>query len=259
MKRRHWIEIEDQSWCPGAIRNAATDYLQFCLAATKPYAPVVPILAQAIERAGTRRVLDLCSGGAGPWLWLQPALAKMGVPVTVYLSDKYPNLEAFQRSRRISNDGITYNPHSVDATRVSGELGPFRTMFTAFHHFTPSQGREILADAVHQQQAIAIFEATERTVLALFLMLLAPLAVLLVTPLIRPFRWSRLFWTYLIPAVPIVTLFDGIVSCLRTYTVHELRDLVAGLGENEYHWQVGTVRSGRSLTPITYLIGVPRG
>src|SRR5450759_4223616 len=36
------------------------------------------------------------------------------------------------------------------------------------------------------------------------------------TPWIRPFRWSRLLWTYLIPIIPLVFLFDGVVSCHRT-------------------------------------------
>ena len=51
---------------------------------------------------------------------------------------------------------------------------------------------------------------------------LTPIAV---TPLIRPLRWSRLLWTYLIPLVPVITLFEGLVSCLRTYSVQELHDL----------------------------------
>lgn len=257
MKRRHLIEIEDQSWCPCTIRDAVTDYLQFVLSATKPYIPIVPILGRALERAGTRHVLDLCSGGAGPWLWLQPALADLGVPVTVCLSDKYPNIAAFERSRRASNGAITFHSHPVDATGVSDELPVFWTMFTAFHHFTPGQGRAALADAVLHRQGIGIFEATERSWLALLLMLLAPLAVLVVTPWIRPFRWSRLLWTYLIPIVPLVTIFDGLVSCLRTYSVPELRELTAGLGESDYRWEVGAVKSGRSLTPITYVIGIP--
>jgi hypothetical protein len=66
-------------------------------------------------------------------------------------------------------------------------------------------------------------------VAAIFLM---PLVVLLVTPMIRPFRWSRLFWTYLVPAVPFLVLFDGVVSCLRTYTPDELRELTRGLGDS---------------------------
>ena len=81
MKRLHLIEIEDQDWCPRSIRDAATDYLQWVLAATKPYEAIIPILATALQRTGTRHILDLCSGAAGPWIWLHPALAKQGVSI----------------------------------------------------------------------------------------------------------------------------------------------------------------------------------
>ena len=257
MERLHLIEIEDQDWCPRTVRDAITDYLQFALAATKPYAALIPILATALQRAGTRNVLDLCSGAAGPWLWLHPVLAERGVSVSVCLTDKYPNMEAFGRSSRLTHQAISYHPQPVDATRVPGELPGFRTMFTAFHHFRPEQACAVLADAVRKRQGIGIFEATQRRALALLLMLLVPLIVLVVTPFIRPFRWSRLLLTYLIPLVPMVTLFDGLVSCLRTYSVEELRDLTARLDTNDYHWDIGTVKSKMAAIPITYLIGVP--
>jgi hypothetical protein len=48
-----------------------------------------------------------------------------------------------------------------------------------------------------------------------------------------------LFWTYLVPALPLVLLFDVMVSCLRVYSVPELRDLTAGL--DCYRWDSGTV------------------
>ena len=115
----------------------------------------------------------------------------------------------------------------------------------------------MLANAVHQRQGIAIFEGTQHSVLALLSMLLVPLMVLLMTPFIRPLRWSRLLWTYLIPLLPLVVLFDGLVSCLRTYSVEELRDLVARLDANDYHWDIGTVKVTASPIPVTYLIGVP--
>ena len=82
------IEIHDQDWCPRAVRDGETDYLQFVIATTKPYAAMVPILAAALRRTGARQVLDLCSGAAGPWLWLQPVLAEQGVSVSVCLTDK---------------------------------------------------------------------------------------------------------------------------------------------------------------------------
>ncbi len=257
MKRLHLIEIHDQDWCPRTVRDAETDYLQFTISAAKPYAAVVPILASALQRSGNRHVLDLCSGAAGPWLWLHPVLAEKGVSVTVCLTDKYPNLEAFGRARHLTNQAISYHPEPVDATRVPGELPGFRTMFTAFHHFRPEQACAVLADAVRKQHGIAVFEVTQRSALALLLTLPAPLMVLLVTPFIRPFRWSRLLWTYVIPLVPLVTLFDGLVSCLRTYSVQELHDLTARLDTDDYHWAIGTVKSALVPIPITYLIGVP--
>jgi hypothetical protein len=257
MKRLHLIEIHDQDWCPRTVRDGETDYLQFVIATTKPYAAMVPILAAALQRTGTRQVLDLCSGAAGPWLWLQPVLAERGVSVSVRLTDKYPNLEAFRRSNRLTHQSISYYSQSADATRVPEELTGFRTMFSAFHHFNPEQARAVLADAVHKRQGIAVFEGTQHSVLAMLLMLFVPLMVLLMTPFIRPFRWSRLLWTYLFPLLPLIVLFDGLVSCLRTYNVEELRQLVAKLDANDYHWDIGTVKSTAGPIPITYLIGVP--
>lgn len=257
MKRRHWIEIHEEAWCPRTIRDASTDYLQFVISVTKPYLPMLELLADVLGKTGTRQVLDLCSGGTGPWQSLQPALARQGINITVVLSDKYPNLGAIERLAQMSNPAIRYISKSVDATQVPPELHGFQTLFTSFHHFRPEQARQILSDAARQGQGIGIFEATQRTPMALFSTLFVPLAVVLMTPWIRPFRWSRLFWTYLFPIMPLITLFDGLVSCLRTYTVEELSEMTRGLNANGFHWKMGTVKGKHSPVPVTYLIGLP--
>ncbi len=260
MRRLQLFEVMDQAWCPCVIRDAVTDYLQFVASKTTPYAPIVPVLASALRSTGQRQILDLCSGAAGPWHWLRPVLAETGLNVSVCLTDKYPNLGASGKLGTTLNGTIHYHPEPVDATRVPGQLTGFRTMFTAFHHFPPAQARAVLADAVRQRQGIAIFEGTERVPRALFLILLiVPIMVLLVTPFIRPFRWSRLVWTYLIPLAPLIAVFDGMVSCLRTYDLRELRDLTAGVASNDYHWDVGALRKIRSPLSVTYLIGIPQG
>lgn len=256
MKRLHLLEIHDHDWCPHAIRNGVTDYLQFVLTLSKPYAAIAPKLSAALLRAGTSQILDLCSGAGGPWIWLRPMLAEQGAHPSVCLSDKFPNAEAFERSHR-SDHTITFHPRSVDATQVPADLPGFRTMFTAFHHFKPEQARDILSDAIRQGRGIGIFEATHRGGISILLMLLVPVIVLLATPFIRPFRWSRLFWTYIIPLIPLVTAFDGFVSCLRTYSAPELRELVASLGVNNYHWEIGEMTTKSVPYPMPYLVGVP--
>jgi hypothetical protein len=74
MRRLHLLEIEDQPWCPAVLHDAATDFLQFMIVRTDTCAPAVPLLRSALERAGTRQVVDLCSGGGGPWPELLPRL-----------------------------------------------------------------------------------------------------------------------------------------------------------------------------------------
>ncbi|MEO8601362.1 MAG: hypothetical protein ABI629_02185 [bacterium] len=70
MRRLHLIELEDQPWCPAVIRNAATDYLRFMLNLGNNYGPAVPVLARAwpLQRTAATCIVDLCSGGGGPWV-----------------------------------------------------------------------------------------------------------------------------------------------------------------------------------------------
>jgi len=122
------------------------------------------------------------------------------------------------------------------------------------HHFRPRDARAILADAVHHDTGIAVFEITERSLLSLLGMLFLPLFVLLATPFIRPFRWNRLIVTYLIPLVPLAVWFDATVSCLRSYTPNELRAMTQDLGGG-YAWEIGIVPTAPFFTRVTYAIG----
>jgi hypothetical protein len=153
---------------------------------------------------------------------------------------------------------IRYHAQPVDAAHVDPGLPGFRTMFTAFHHFRPEEARAILTDAIRCQQGIAVFEGSARSPLGISAMLLVPLMVLLTTPFIRPFRWSRLLWTYVLPVIPLVIGFDGLVSSLRTYSIQELQALVNSLDAPSFDWQIGSVKATAGPIPVTFLIGIPR-
>jgi hypothetical protein len=257
VKRRHFIELEDLPWWPRLFRDAATDYLVAAIRHTRTYSGLAPRLAAAVKRTGAARIIDLCSGGGGPWPDLLPALRASGVDVPVCLTDKYPNTAALRRVAA-TTPGARFEEEPVSATDVPARLAGFRTVFTAFHHFRPADARAILAAAVRDRQGIAIAEAAQRTPVALAMMALVPLAVWVLTPAIRPFRWSRLFWTYLVPVIPLAVLFDGVVSCLRIYTLEEMLAMGREVGGDGYEWEAGLERPAGSPIPIPYLIGVPR-
>jgi hypothetical protein len=257
MRRIHFFEIEDQPWCPVVLRDAATDFLQHVLNLGQNYAPTAPRLRRLLEETGSRQIVDLCSGGSGPWPTLAPLIAAEPLEeVRICLTDWFPNVAAFERAAQVTGGRLTWHTEPVDAARVPAELAGTRTLFSAFHHFAPKAAMGVLQDAARARQPIAIFEGTYRSPLAVFLTSLMPLFVFALTPAIRPFRWSRLFWTYVIPLVPLLVMFDGVVSCLRAYRPEELLALTRELGDVGYEWEAG-IEAGGGPIPVTYLIGKP--
>ncbi len=253
-RRRQLVEIEDQAWFPAFLRDYATDYLHAVQKRLGLPARMAPIIRGALVASGQRQVVDLCSGGSGPIVEIVELLARDGFEVDVALTDKFPNLGAFERAENDSSR-VRFVATPVDAAAVPRELRGLRTLFNGFHHFDPEQAAAVLGDAVGNGQPIALLELSHRSLRGLIAVLAAPVLALLLTPFFRPFRWGRLFWTYLVPVVPGVVLWDGVVSQLRSYTPAELDEIARRAGSGDYTWQSGEVPM--LGTAITYLIGVP--
>jgi len=257
--RLHLFEFEDQIWLPGIVRDLATDYLCFIQATFRLHRPILPLLAEVLRVTNQRRIVDLCSGGGGPVLEIQKALSAAGLRVSITLTDRFPNSRAFQQIEEASKQQITFVTESVDARFLPGRLIGLRTIFNSFHHFRESDVRKILLDAVEAGQPIAIFEYAERAALIVLLtLILTPFLVALATPFIRPFRWSRMVLTYLLPLIPLTCWWDGVVSQLRGYTVEELETLTKSLPCDSYCWHSGTVALPRPPGHLTYLLGRSR-
>ncbi|NAS29571.1 hypothetical protein GTQ40_01170 [Flavobacteriaceae bacterium R38] len=256
MGRLHLFEFEDQKWLPGFLRNYGTDFLQFLSNKTKLYKPVIPVIKKGLEMSQTNQIIDLASGGGGGLLWLNSELKKSIPELKILLTDYFPNIKAFEYCKKQS-DNFEYVINPVDARDVPKNLRGFRTQFLSFHHFRVDDARQILQNAVNSEQSIAIFEAQERSIPSLIAMFFSPLTVLFTTPFIRPFNIGRIIFTYLIPIVPLIVWWDGIVSSLRTYSVKEMHDLIDSLENKEsYVWEINKLKSGPGI--ILYLMGTKK-
>ena len=256
LRRLQLVELEDLAWWPRPVRDLATDYLHFMEARFQLHRPVVAPLAEALEACGARHLVDLCTGGSGPVQALLEALRLRGLHVSATLTDLYPNLDALARVAEQSRGAIDFESQPVDARAVPSRLQGFRTIFNAFHHFSPEMAVEVLCDARAAGQPIGVFELPQRALLTTIPLLLTPLFVWLATPFIRPFQWRRLFWTYLCPLVPLTCWWDGIVSQLRAYEPAELAELATRVPEG-FTWRVGRLRLDGTLGHLTYMIGLP--
>jgi hypothetical protein len=256
MQRKPWFEFHDHRLYPAFLRDLMTDALQSIWNAQKIYSPIAPRLANSISESGARRVIDLCSGAGGPWLRLLAEFDRNGVPhPPILLTDKYPSRESIRNLGSTAGNRLSFHPTPVDAMEIPANLTGFRTMFSTFHHFGPAEARAILKSAFEQHHGIGIFEAAKRDATTLAAVIGVPFIALRLTPRICPFRWSRILWTYCLPVIPITLWLDGMLSCLRSYSQTDLRELISGLTADNYRWEIGEERGG--LVAITYLIGCP--
>jgi hypothetical protein len=261
MRRPHLFEFLDQAWYPAPFRRMQTDYLRFVHSAQVGPHPAASVLERALRRTGATRVVDLCSGGAGPWTRLQPELARSGVVVSVKLTDLHPTPEAVLSSGALPDGNVEYVAEPVDAAAVPEHLQGMRTLFEGFHHFRPEAARRVLLSAVAAGAPIGVFEVAIPRTLALLLApalaLMTVLAYLLVTPTFRPRSLTRLLWTYPLPVVPLATSWDGIVSFLRVYSPDQLRALVASIPSPDYVWEIGEMALAGPVVRLVYLLGYP--
>ena len=237
-------------------------------------------------------VLDLCSGTGGPTARLAAvgddsrggaeARELRGVPAayvrqlrrTRYLlTDLHPPVAAYR-------DLAARHPHRLAARHTPtnalelprGVATGCRTLHGSFHHFPPGEAVRLLADAVEKRDGIAyaglgtpltdarlrIAEVSERTVTAVvcITLLLVPLCLL---TLVRRPSPGRLWWTVVVPVVPLILLLDGVVSCLRTYTVAEVRGLLDRVPHSDtYLWRHRSVACAGPLLRVHGWVGVPK-
>jgi hypothetical protein len=255
MRRLHLFEFNDSAWVPAWLREHETEYLHTVLLLAKPFDQLAPRLAAILRGAGTNEILDLCSGGGGPLPTLLDRLAgDHGLECRALLSDLLPNRAAQERWKH-ADGRIRYLDEPVDATAVPAHLGGMRTIFDALHHFRPEDARRILADARRARVPIGAFDVASRDLPHVIGSVLIPLLVLAVTPLVRPFSWRRLLFTYVIPVLPLLIWWDGLVSNLRAHSVAELHELGRELATPDYRFEAGCVGSGASL--VTWVLGEP--
>lgn len=256
MNRPRFFEWEDLPWFPDTIRRGMLDFLAFFLRLGRLYDPAVPLLKRVLRRTGNTALLDLASGGGGPLEGLWQQLQTPGRPVRIFLSDRFPNSAAYRRLEAATGGVVSGIEAPVDAAAVPARLQGVRTLFSAFHHFPPAAALRMLRDAAEKQAPLIVLDGGGPRLLLALGVLLQPLVFLVATPFLRPFRWSRLVFTYLLPVIPFCTLWDGLVSVWRLYSVRDLKKLSARAQAQGYTWEAGTLPHSSGVA-VTYLVGLP--
>lgn len=194
-----------------------------------------------------------------------------GGRVDFVMTDIHPHLPEWVRASNKSKD-LHYVPSPVDAANAPHDLLSmagtqeqdkkiFRLFSLAFHHFPNPLATRILHNTLTHSSGFAIFELQGRDLGSI-------ITILGMFPLLWAGSWwwfwgdwGLLFWTYVVPVVPFVLVFDGVISCLRTRREGEVLGLIRECGASMEGWRFETGREVHTRTggTMNYFIGIKEG
>ena len=260
MKRRHFFEFHERSECPAFIRDSVVETLGHGLRWGGLANVIGPAFQEFLRLAQPTRILDLCSGSGQPAANLVKWLKENNTPCPQFiLSDLFPNRATLEDSLLVDPDRLVFEAEPVDATNVDSSIGhDARMMVNAFHHFDTKMAKSILEDCALKKKSIFIFEGVPRGLLAFLTLALSmpvvPLA-LFVNPFLAPrHKLLKFVFTFFIPLIPLVFIWDSVVSNLRTYTESEWLEMTRSIGG--YQWIYRKFRFGRGAHAVV-CFGIP--
>lgn len=216
------FEFMDHPRTPRAMRETLLDVLDYCNTDFRPYYREVAgqIRAMARER-GLTSIVELGAGLAP----LTRALAQDNKDsFSLIPCDLYPESGAWQNLEVQHGKVVQPMYHSVDFT-VQHEWPPGTALVlcASLHHIRQELRAGTLKTLHDSADCVLIFEPVRKTPFSLFLVLFAVLPALL-TPafrMSRQGRFRRILFCWLIPVVPLMFVWDALVSCVRQWSPAE--------------------------------------
>ncbi|WP_224490896.1 hypothetical protein [Robertkochia flava] len=264
MKRLSLFEFEDFPWLPKSIRSGVTRLLSVFHRMMGTSSVLADLLLDIRQTTPFEQIVDLGSGsgGAMPETVNKINAATPENPVTLILTDKYPDPETLAKYNDGPSPYIRYRATSMDAREMDKAPEGLKTMIASFHHMEPATARDILHAAARNKQPLFIYELAQNSIPTFLWWLLLPLSLCILflmtwfmTPFIRPLTFKQILFTYLIPVIPLVYAWDGQASLVRTYTFKDLELLLEGHDAEGYTWVMKEARKKNGKSAGYYLLG----
>lgn len=224
------FEFMDHPRTPRILRETLLDVLDYCNSDFRPY--YREIAQEISEIARERDLTTIVELGAG-YAPLTSELAKLNrKDLTLIPCDLYPETTPWKTL--VSQFGERVQPIYEPVDLTVRQDWPEKTVLVlcaTLHHIPPAIRRATLKTLHDSAHCILIFEPIRKTPFSMFLVLFALIPALL-TPAFRfnrPGRLRRVLFCWLLPIVPLMFVWDGLVSCLRQWSTAEWSRFTASL------------------------------
>jgi hypothetical protein len=254
LKRFQLFEFCDQTWLKGIWREAYLDGLNVTFKLFKIHQELHRPYSKWMSLANKKEVLEVCSGGGGPIDTILTNIKnEKGLLPTIILSDLNPDFLAFQKIQNKHPNNIKYINMPVDATETEKLKSELISLCSSFHHLPPDLAKKVLSNAYKNSKGIFIREVLSRNPLNALSSLFNLLPLMLAPFLSGRISFFKILISTIIPIIPLMIIFDGVVSVLRTYSNDEIIQLMPNEMQKNWVWVKGnTPYMGIFKAPYLY-------
>ncbi len=267
MKRKELFEFEDFNWFPKSIRIGMTNLIMVLhkmMGTTEVLSKLILDLRQTTDFDA---IVDLGSGSGGPMPEVVKTIneAHSQHQIQLILTDLHPNADKIRMLNADPESYITYHKDPVNAANLSKAPKGLKTMIASFHHMKPSIAKRILQSASESKSPILIYEIAKNNIPFVIWLLLLPISLsilvlmaLVMTPFSKNLTFTQLFFTYIIPIIPLAYAWDGQASLMRTYTFEDIQMLLSDLDTSNFTWQMDDAKKANGKKLGYYVLGYPK-
>ncbi|MGB0886903.1 MAG: hypothetical protein ACPGSL_02165 [Vicingaceae bacterium] len=225
MKRKEIKQITNLNWFPFFLKKLITEFLSWFVLKVNASKPFIPVITKILTTTKTKKIINVeFNNGAG-------------------IETVTPFLE-----KDIEVLSINYNNFNTNKNGLY-------LFVNCFHQFSPDKAKRNLKRICESGNPIVIVEGNNDSLWQIVGMtIFVPLSVLLSAPFVKPFRISRILFTYIIPILPIVIMIDGCIALLKLYNPADLTEITSSLQNYNYKWKSGKSDNGRG-GKIMFLTG----
>ncbi len=202
------------------------DCLEVLYTVSSPYAGFAKPFA---EKNSGKTVYDLCAGGGKSVEFLLKHLDKNPAqnPPHIIATDLQPDITSLEILKQRHPKNFDYIKTSVTVFDPPSSENCSYCIFTAFHHFNEDDAVKIIQNMLIKSNSFTIFELTSRHNIISYFWLIPGFFSFIATPFFaKKWRWQKALFS-IIPIIPFMVAFDGLISNLRTYTKQDLERLAS--------------------------------
>lgn len=266
MTRKELFEFEDFNWFPAGIRTGMTNLILVFHKMMGTTEVLSALITKLRDKISFDTIVDLGSGSGGPMPEVINALNEkhLDKPIQLILTDLHPNSKLIDKINKDENPYVSYRKKPLDALNFQESPEGLKTMIASFHHMSPIKAKQILKSAAENAQPFLLFELAKNNVPFLVWVLLLPLSLsllivmsLIMTPFSKNLTATQLFFTYIIPIIPIAYAWDGQASLMRTYTFEDIESMFSDIKLPNFKWEIQEPEKSNGKKLGYYVFGYP--